>query len=80
MHLNRFLKLTERKGEMKNYYSGYEIEQGLMPKIDKGIFTKMLLQNLRAQKKLGYCKIGGRTYYTIEDIKKYIDKNKVKSA
>jgi len=64
----------------KKYYTAQEIEDGMMPCIDAGIFTKQLLQNLRGQKKLSYTKIGGKTYYTIEDIEEYIGRNRIKSA
>jgi len=76
MKLNELIK--EEPFMKKRYYSGNEIEKGLMPDIDQGIFTKLLLQNLRAQKKLSYVKIGGRAYYTQNDIELYIDKNRVK--
>ena len=71
------------KGERmtnKKYYTAEEIEKGLMQGIDKGIFTKQLIQNLRASRKLSYTKIGGKTYYTEDDIEEYIAKNRVKSA
>ena len=64
----------------KKYYTAEEIEEGKMEGIDKGIFTKQLIQNLRAAKKISYTKIGGRTYYTREDIQEYIAKNRVRCA
>jgi len=66
--------------KIKNYYTAEEIEEGMMPGVDAGIFTKQLLQNLRGQKKISYTKIGGKTYYTIEDIEEYINRNRIKSA
>ena len=64
----------------KKYYTAQEIEDGMMPCIDAGIFTKQLIQNLRASRKLSYTKIGGKAYYTEDDIEEYIAKNRVKSA
>ncbi len=63
---------------MKKYYTGEEIENGKMEGIDAGIFTQQLLQNLRSKRRIAWTKIGGKCYYTREDIQKYIDRNKVK--
>lgn len=63
---------------MKKYYSGEEIEKGKMEGIDAGIITEQLLMNLRSSRKICYTKIGGKCYYTKEDIESYIERNKVK--
>lgn len=63
---------------MKKYYSGEDIEKGKMEGIDAGIFTKQLLMNLKSLRKICYTKIGGKCYYTKEDIESYIERNKVK--
>jgi len=63
---------------MKKYFTGEEIEAGKMEGIDAGIFNQQLLQNLRSRRKISWTKIGGKCYYTLEDIQKYIDANKVK--
>jgi len=64
----------------KKYYSAEEVAAGKMHGIDAGLFTSQLLQNLRASRKISYTKIGGKTYYTEQDIQAYIELNRVKVA
>lgn len=64
----------------KKYYLGEEIEKGKMEGIDAGIFTEQLLQNLRSSRRVSWVKIGGKCYYTRDDIETYIERNKVKTT
>lgn len=77
------LKKYKKGAKMKKYYTSEDVAQGIKDKDGTEIFPpleKRTQDNLRTNRRLSYCKIGGKVYYSIENLQEYIQKNTVQAS